>query len=565
MSLPEKLRGRRIVVARVGAADGEPLPRGLAVHRTIDLSRWWAGGGWGLPAMLVPPCTGRVRIRHWLRLLLGGHFTVWVYAAGEIKSVPIFGNLLKKWIWPLAQVNPFFRQLLKALVASLSPDWQVRVVVPLQRIEGWLVRRLKRRRPLPGDSLLPSEAFAAGGVVEAIGSLSAGGAERQAVYTAVGVAARSSATVTILCLYLRESEGCRFYQPMVGPEVLLAQARDVDTSSPPDPRLAAIQVFLAQYPRDIATAAYRFVLEFLDRRPAVVHAWLDYTAVTAGLAAMLVGVPRIVIGCRSLAPDNFLLYRSCMDDIFELLLGCDRVCFINNSRAGARDYGRWLGQPPERFTILYNGIDDRQIERADPAAAARFRQTVGIPAGVRVVGGVLRLTQEKRPLLWIEAMAVLARRCPDLHFLLLGSGPLDKACRRRAERDGWADRLHMPGALREVATALSVMDVVVATSVHEGNPNVLIEAGLLGLPIVSTDAGGVRETLLPDQTGLLAAPKPAALAAAILRVLDDEAWRARAAGLAPSFVRQRFGLERMIDETLAVYAGGRSDSSRPSA
>ncbi|MEO0034392.1 MAG: hypothetical protein RLZZ501_415 [Pseudomonadota bacterium] len=555
MSLPAGLRDREVVVARLGGADDDPLPEGLRVRGRLDLERWWGGGCRGAPVVIVTPPAGGIRLRHWLRLALRGRLTAWHCTAGKVRRASAWDNLS-----PRADIAfRLVRRLVKRMISDLSPDRQVRAVVLLQRIEGWLIRRLARRQPPPGNSLLPGAAFAAGGVIEAIGSLSAGGAERQAVYTAAGIAARWPSGVTILCLYFNENEESRFYQPLVGPQVALAQARDEAAFPPPDERLAAIRVFLAQYPPDIRTATYRFVLEFLDRRPAVVHAWLDYTAVTAGLAALLVGVPRIVIGGRNMAPDNFLLYRACMDDIFGLLLGCDRVRFVNNSQAGARDYGRWLGQKPERFTVLYNGIDDRLIQRADPATAARFRQAVGIPAGARVVGGVFRLAQEKRPLLWIETMDAVARHCPDLHFLLLGSGPLAEACRRRAERRGWAERLHMPGALREVATALSVMDVVVATSVHEGNPNVLIEAGLLGLPIISTDAGGVRETLLPDQTGRIVAPTPAALAAAIRQVLDDDVFRAQAARLAPAFVRQRFGMERMIDETLAVYGAPAGD------
>jgi glycosyltransferase involved in cell wall biosynthesis len=88
----------------------------------------------------------------------------------------------------------------------------------------------------------------------------------------------------------------------------------------------------------------------------------------------------------------------------------------------------------------------------------------------------------------------------------------------------------------------------------EGLPNVLVEAQALGCPVVATDAGGARETMLADETGFL---RPIGdvdgLARDLERLLSDHALRAAMAARGRAFVRERFPLERMVRETHALY------------
>ena len=75
-----------------------------------------------------------------------------------------------------------------------------------------------------------------------------------------------------------------------------------------------------------------------------------------------------------------------------------------------------------------------------------------------------------------------------------------------------------------------------------------------GKPVLSTPAGGAAETFEPGVTGLVIDdPAPAAIAAQMASLLADEAFARRAAQRGPAFVEARFGLTRMIDETLALY------------
>jgi glycosyltransferase involved in cell wall biosynthesis len=90
--------------------------------------------------------------------------------------------------------------------------------------------------------------------------------------------------------------------------------------------------------------------------------------------------------------------------------------------------------------------------------------------------------------------------------------------------------------------------------VIEGVPNVLIEAQACGRPVVALDVGGVSEAISLDRTGRVVRERsPQRLAEAVIDVLDEPAWAARARAEGPAFVASRFGVDRMVAETLQLY------------
>lgn len=115
-------------------------------------------------------------------------------------------------------------------------------------------------------------------------------------------------------------------------------------------------------------------------------------------------------------------------------------------------------------------------------------------------------------------------------------------------------RILMPGHEKNAAAAIAAMDVFLLTSRVEGLPNVLVEAQALGVPVVTTNPGGVMETLVEGKTGLVVPPHSADLLAdAVLKFLDDRSWCEAVRQAAPAFVREHFSLSRMMDLTLDAY------------
>lgn len=390
-------------------------------------------------------------------------------------------------------------------------------------IHGALARRAARRLLLSA----PPPKGQARRVLMLIPSLAAGGAERQLALTARGLAARGW-QVQVAVKHLGDPPGT---------DALLSELAHIPTAAIPAAALSPERGF----PRHFRGLLARLLPLIRLHRPAVVHAWMDEMSAVGGLAAALAGVPRIVLAGRNLAPHRFGLPElGALRAVLRRLAEREGVTLLNNSRAGADDYARWLGLPAARIHVLRNGMVP--LDRGD---GSLWRARLGIPADAPVVGGLFRLDPEKRPLLWLDTAAALSRRFPTMHFVVFGDGRLRGALLDRAAALGLSGRLHLPGICLNRAEALAVLDVALLTSEVEGTPNMALECQWAGVPLVATAAGGMAEALCDGAT---VAAAPEALAEAVAARLGRPAPECR------PWLERRFGLDRMLDETEQVYA-----------
>jgi len=146
----------------------------------------------------------------------------------------------------------------------------------------------------------------------------------------------------------------------------------------------------------------------------------------------------------------------------------------------------------------------------------------------------------------------------ELKLLLVGDDPFGDG---RQRTEALARELDLgsacvfTGVRRDVPDLMAASDVFVMSSLWEGLGLVFLEAMATGLPVVSTRVSAIPEVVVDGETGLLVPPADdAALADALVRLAREPALRARLGAAGRARVRERFGLERMIDETLAVYA-----------
>jgi glycosyltransferase involved in cell wall biosynthesis len=250
-----------------------------------------------------------------------------------------------------------------------------------------------------------------------------------------------------------------------------------------------------------------------------------------------------------------------MREAYRQVAACSQIRLVNNSQAGAIDYAAWLKIKPDRMGVHRNGVDPSSFSKAAPQRIAALRKSLGIPDGARVVGSLFRFYPEKDPLLWAEVARHVANKHADVHFVVFGVGPLKATIEDFARKHQFVDRLHLPGTIKEANLALGLYDVFVLTSRFEGTPNVIIEATMLGVPVVTTAAGGAVETVDPAATGLVEHDRDAdRIASKVLSILDDPSWRKRAPERGPEFIMERFGLERMVDEAIAYYGFSRGYS-----
>jgi glycosyltransferase involved in cell wall biosynthesis len=290
-------------------------------------------------------------------------------------------------------------------------------------------------------------------------------------------------------------------------------------------------------------------------QPGVVYCWLDLANLLGGFAAAFMQVPRTILGQRTFPPPFWFAppvaetYRQA----YRALLRRPNVTMINICSAGAKAYQNWLGDDPE-IEVVRIGFDPASVLIPEDRSIGEFRRGLGIPDGAPVVGGVMRFAPEKDPALWLRAAGVIAAARLDAHFILNGYGHDDIAVElhRMGEILGLRGRLHMPGLVRDVGRVYGAISVFLLTSRTEATANVLIEAQAAGVPVVCPAVGGLEETVLNRVTGVIARERSAdQLAVAVLELLSDPAQREFAKKCGPVFIAQKFGLERMIEETIS--------------
>ena len=289
--------------------------------------------------------------------------------------------------------------------------------------------------------------------------------------------------------------------------------------------------------------------------PAVVHCWLDYSNVRAGLAAVCAGVPRVVLSGRNVGPRHFpYIFEPFMRSAYRALLDCPGVVLTNNSHGGATDYAAWLGIDPQRIPVIYNGLDLARVRKPLRNSWRGFAGTTTSPPTPLLIGGMFRLSPEKRPLLWLEVAALVAEQRPDAIFLVFGEGPLRPTMQRFIDQHGLGARIRLLPPTRHSALALAAFDVMLLTSQWEGTPNVAIEAQAVGTPVVLTGGGGASEALEPGRTGIyVERDDPALIVTVLLGLLSGNHQRLSMAAAAPAFVEARFGMASMIEATRRVY------------
>ncbi len=154
----------------------------------------------------------------------------------------------------------------------------------------------------------------------------------------------------------------------------------------------------------------------------------------------------------------------------------------------------------------------------------------------------------------IEAVPELAARFPGLAVVILGWGHLHHGLLDQAAALGVGDRVHLPGHRTDARMLLDAADVFVLPSRHEGMPLVLLEAMDAGLPVVATRVIGSEEVVADGETGFLVPPEdPAALGAALARLLADTELRERFGQAGRRRFRERFTHRRMAAATAEVY------------
>lgn len=342
---------------------------------------------------------------------------------------------------------------------------------------------------------------------------------------------------------------------------LPALGHDVEVAGPadsmiyPDLRAAGVPIHClpweAGYGRPFRAAAALGRLTALAGRGRydLIHLHSAKAGVLGRIAGRLARVPVVY------TPNSFPFVGDFSEVRRRVALGLERalassadviVCVCEAERRLALEQGV---AKRERLRVVYNGsepCDDGQ------APAAELLEWCSDGA---IVGAIAELRPQKSIDVLLEAAPLILERAPRARIAIVGDGPLREELRARAAALGLTsnERFRFFPFRPPAARYLRAIDLYVLPSAWEAFPIGILEAQACGVPQVVTDVGGSAEAV-DRQTGMVVPKRePAALADAIVTLLQDDARREELGRASRLRHANRFTVGRMVDETAAVY------------
>ena len=295
------------------------------------------------------------------------------------------------------------------------------------------------------------------------------------------------------------------------------------------------------------SAAWRLSRLIKQLRPDIVHAHDPHGVAMASLAISMstaTARPRLIASRRV----DFHLRRSALSRW--------KYRQVDTFIAASEAIRRMLigdGVPEARVVTVHEGIDLARVAAAPPA---ELHQDLWLPHHAPLVGNVAALVPHKGQRYLVDAAARLLPEQPDARIIIAGEGELRAALEQQIRHHHLEKHVILAGFRPDILSLHKAFDLFVMSSVTEGLGTSLLDAMACGRAVVATRVGGIPEVVKDGETGILVPPRdPAALAAAISRLLGDAALRQQMGANGLARAQARFTAERMVQRTLAVYEG----------
>jgi glycosyltransferase involved in cell wall biosynthesis len=281
------------------------------------------------------------------------------------------------------------------------------------------------------------------------------------------------------------------------------------------------------------------------RRPAILHCHNLYAHLYGALAGRICGVPHVMLTRHgtfvpqprlSWSLSRWLLKRTHIVAVSEDI---QRIMKPFSGRRGS-------------LCHIANGISLEPFSRLPSRREAR--QALDWSESGPVIGTVARLSEGKGHEDLLHAFELIGKACPGARLVIVGDGPTRALVEKQIADRGLRGTVEMLGERRDVPAILAALDLFALASCDEGLPVTILEAMAAGLPVVTTNVGGIPQAVVEGETGLLVPPRsPAALAEAAVRVLKDTDL-ARRLGLAGrKRILEQFDSRLMVSRYESLY------------
>lgn len=299
------------------------------------------------------------------------------------------------------------------------------------------------------------------------------------------------------------------------------------------------------------------LLQLIGRcRPQLVEFSTPKAGLLGTLAAFLRRVPRRVYMLRGLKLETTRGFKRAILIASErLAAACAHVVLCNSESLRAEAESLRIA-PAHKLHVLgegsSNGVD---VTRFSPGPDT-VRKNLVIPSGAPVVGFVGRLTRDKGLPELVRAFRTIQKAESGAHLLLVGwfDEAEDALTRRLRAQILNHPAIRCTGFVGDPSPYYRAMDMLVLPTWREGFPNAVLEAAATGIPVITTECTGARDSVIPEVTGLLIPPGyPDAICEAVLKLIRDPASRLRMGRAARAWVIEHYPETRVLGLTADYY------------
>lgn len=284
----------------------------------------------------------------------------------------------------------------------------------------------------------------------------------------------------------------------------------------------------------------------------LIHAHASKAGFLMRIAAIGTGIPVIY------SPHNFAFHEGskpivarvvALLEAFVARFTAKIITVAVHERDLALKYG--VGTP-DLYEVIPTGIDPALYRQEVDVPAVKA--SLNIPSSARVVGAVGRLAVPKLPDDFVRIAAILHASHPDLHFVWVGSGPLEAGARDLARQLKVENLVHWLGHRTDVNKLYRIFDCFVLLSRWEGNPLVVLEAFAAGVPVIASDNLGTHELIESGKHGMLVPIGDIKVSAStIANMLDQPAWASKMTSQASEQLERTFSLTEMMQKIENIY------------
>lgn len=291
-------------------------------------------------------------------------------------------------------------------------------------------------------------------------------------------------------------------------------------------------------------------------KPDIVEFSTPKAGLLGSVAAALCGVPRRVYMLRGLKLETAVgLKRRILWAAERVAVGCAHRVLCNSESLRSKAIALGLARTGKLHLLgagSSNGVD---VERFSPGPSS-LRPHLGLTPDDLVIGFVGRLTRDKGLPELIEAFEVIESIEPRARLLLVGwfdvaEDSLGPDLRDRIRRH---PRICLTGFVSDTVDYYRAMDLMVLPTWREGFPNSVLEAAATGIPVITTQSTGSRDSVVPEVTGLLLpAGHPDAIVESVLKLLKHPERRRRMGQAARAWVLENYTSEHVLARTVDFY------------